>query len=75
MGNILEHLQAQRDNVVVVNPTDATTVTTVVDATLVMVDLVDTVVQPIVISQPLFLTRPSRFIAAYPWGMPHNYTL
>lgn len=74
MGTILEHLQTQRDNVDVVNSTDATAITIAANTILVMVDPVNTVVQPIVISQSLFPTGPSRFVVAYPWGMPHNCT-
>lgn len=74
MGTILEHLQAQRDNVVVVNPTDDSVVTTTADITLIMVDPINTVVQPVDVSQPLFPNGPSRFVTSYPWEIPHNYT-
>lgn len=66
MGTILGHLQAQRDNVDVVNPTDVTTANT----TLVVMDPIDTVVQPAAAIQPLFIVGPNRFVAAYPWGIP-----
>lgn len=74
MGTILKHLQAQRDNVVVVNVIDVVAITIAGDTALVMVDLVDTIVQLVVVIHPLFQTGPSRFVAAYPWGIPHNYT-
>lgn len=70
MGIILEHLQVQTDNAIVVNLTD----TNVTNTALVVVDSVDTVVQPVVVNQSLFQDSPNRFVAAYPWGMPHNYT-
>lgn len=54
MGTILEHLQAHRDNVVVVNPIDTTAVTIAADIALVKVDLVDTIIQPVAVSRPLF---------------------
>lgn len=73
-GTILEHLQAQRDNVVIVNTVDATVVTTTADTTLFMVDPVNTIVQLVVVIQPLFPIGPNRFTASYPWGIPHNYT-
>lgn len=66
MGTILENLQDQRDNSIVVNLIDATAVTTAANTALVVVDPVDTVVQPVVISQPLFQYGPSRFSTAYP---------
>lgn len=69
MGTILEHIQAHRDNVVVVaNPTDITDVTTTTNTALIMVDPVDTVVQLVVVSQPFFQIVPSRFVASYPLG-------
>lgn len=74
MGIILEHLHAHRDNVAIVNLTDVTIVTTTVDTALVVMDPVDTVVQPVIVNQPLFPTGLSRFDIAYPWGMPHNST-
>lgn len=46
MGTILEHLQAQRDNTVVVNQVDATVVTSAADTTLVVMDPIDPIVQP-----------------------------
>lgn len=70
MGTILEHLQAQRDNGGGVNLTDAI----VADIALVVVDPIDSVVQPVDVSQSLFPAGPSRFPDAYPWRMPHNYT-
>lgn len=73
LGTILEHLKAQRDKDVVVNPIDATVMTTAADITLVMMDPVNTVVQPVVVSQTPFPIGPSRLAAAYPWGMAHNY--
>lgn len=48
-------------------------VTSTADTTLVVMDLIDHVVQLAVVSQPLTQAGPSRFIVAYPWGMPHNY--
>lgn len=45
MGTILEHLQDQRDNDIVVNLIDTTTVTAAGDTALVVVDLVDTIVK------------------------------
>ena len=74
MGTILEHLQAYRENAIVVNLTNVIIVTTATGIALVVVDLVDTIVQPVVVSQPLFQVGPSRFVVSYPWGMPHNYT-
>lgn len=62
MGTILEHLQDQRDNADVVNPINATTANT----NLVVMDPIDTVVQPATASQPLFTAGPSRFVVAYP---------
>lgn len=75
MGTILEHLQAQRDNDVIVNQTDVTIVTSAADTTLVVMDTIDPVVQPTIVSQPLSQVGPSKFVVAYPWGMPHNYNL
>lgn len=75
MDTILEHLQAQGDNVTIVNMTGATVVTTTTDTALVMVEPVDIGVQPVTVSQPLFQADPSRLVVAYPWGLPHNYTL
>lgn len=73
MGTILEHLQTQRDNVVTVNQADATMVTFAIDKTLIVMDLIDPVDPPVVVSQPLSQAGPSRFVVAYPWGMPHTY--
>lgn len=44
MGTILEHLQAQRDNVVVANQDDVTMVTIATDTTLVVMDPIDHVI-------------------------------
>lgn len=66
MGTILEHLQTQRDNVVVVNQVDATLVTSVADITLVMMDPTDSIVPPATASQPLAHAGPSRLAATYP---------
>lgn len=73
MGTILEHLQAQRDRVVVVNQADATMVTFVADTTIIVMDPINHVAQPAAASQPLSQAGPGRFAATYPWGMPHNY--
>lgn len=67
MGTILEHLQTQRDNA------DVTLVTYAADITLVLMDLTDSIVPPTTSSQHLAHAGPSRLIAAYPLGMPHNY--
>lgn len=75
MGTILEHLQDQRDNATVVNPTDATAITNVVDTALVVVYLIDTIVQPVFVSHPLYQVGPCRFSTSCPWETPHNYTL
>lgn len=72
MGTILEHLQTQRDNVVVVvNQGDATIVTSIANATLVLMYPTDPGVQPTTVIQSLSQSTPSRFVAPYPWGMPH----
>lgn len=47
-------------------------VTFVADTTLVVMDPTDHVVQPAAVSQPLSQVGTSRFVAAYPWGMPHT---
>lgn len=73
MGTILEHLQIHRDNVVIVNQVDATPMVAAVDTTLVVMDPTDPIVPPIAVSQPLSHVGPSRLVAAYPWGMPHNH--
>lgn len=73
MGIILEHLQTHRDNIVVVNKVGATLVTSVADTTLVVMDPTDLIFPPATASQPLAHASPSRLVAAYPWGMPHNY--
>lgn len=65
MGIRLEHLQAHRDNVViVVNLIDTTVITTIGDTTLFVMDVVDTIVQPVVVRQPMFSTGPNRFATA-----------
>lgn len=48
-------------------------VTSTVDITLVVMDPIDPIVQPVAVSQPLSQVGPSRFATAYPWGMPHTY--
>lgn len=73
MGTILEHLQTQRDNVVVINQVDATIVTSAANITLAMMDPTNLIVQPTVVIQPMSQDSPSRFVAAYMWGMPYTY--
>lgn len=73
MGTILEHLQTQRDNAIVVNQVDATMATSVADTMFIVMDPINPVVQPNVVSQPLSQASPSRFVTAYPWGIPHTY--
>lgn len=66
MGTILEHLHTQRDNDVIVNQVDATMVTSAAGTTLVVMDHVDPVGKPAIVSQPLSQSAPSRFVVAYP---------
>lgn len=65
MGTILEHLQTQRVNVAVVNQANATQVTYVVDTTLAVIGLADSIIPPATTSQHLAHTEPSRLVAAY----------
>ena len=73
MGTILEHLQARRDINAVVNQVDAAMVSTAVDTTLVVMDPIEPVVQPATISKTQSQAGPGRFVASYPWGIPHTY--
>lgn len=66
MGPILEHLQTQRDNVALVNQTDATLVTSVTDTTLVVMDPTDPIVPPVIPSKPWAHAGPSRIVVTYP---------
>lgn len=49
--------------------------TSTIDTNVVVIDPMDQIIPPPTVIQPLSQVGPSRLVASYPWGMPHNYSV